>query len=408
MICNKLCPQWQLRNGSQVNRRKSLKALASFLAGSPLLTDLLPGQQDPFRDHSRVPGMSELLTAFDFEAVAYAKQPREAYDYRAYGAEGEFTLRRNREAFDWVELIPKRIAAGPVATATEVFGTKMAFPILVSPTAGHAEIHPEGELATHRGAAAAANTPMILSNNTSFPFDKVVAAAASPMWVQLYPRQQLDANRQYLESAQAAGAKAVVVTVDQQAPYYERAMHDRNLANVRGGRGGRPGGRGLTGANPYRVGDTRLWYEWKFFDDIRPFVKVPMIAKGIVTPEDAKLCLDHGIDGVYVSNHGGRSLDYGPSTLEVLPEIADAIGGRVPILFDSGIRRGSDIVKALALGASAVCLGRVPLWGLGSFGAAGVQRVLEILQAEFVQSMQYTGRTTLASIDRKMLLTNFP
>jgi isopentenyl diphosphate isomerase/L-lactate dehydrogenase-like FMN-dependent dehydrogenase len=384
--------------------------LASFLAGSPLLTNLLPGQQDPFRDHSRVPGLNELLTAFDFEAVTYAKQPRDVYNYRAYGAEGEFTLRRNREAFDWVELVPKRVAAGPVQTATEIFGTPMAFPLLVSPTAGHAELHPEGELATHKGAAAASNTPMILSNNTSFPFDKVVAAAPSPMWIQLYPKQQIEANRQYLESAQANGAKAVVVTVDQQAPYYERALHDRNLATPRAGRGGagRGGGRGPAPGNPYRVGDNRLWYEWKFFDDIRPFVKVPMIAKGIVTPEDAKLCLEHGVDGVYVSNHGGRSLDYGPSTLEVLPEIVDAIAGRVPVLFDSGVRRGTDILKALALGASAVCLGRVPLWGIGSFGAAGVQRVLEILQAELVQAMQYTGHTTLASVNRKMLLTNFP
>ncbi|MES1260715.1 MAG: alpha-hydroxy acid oxidase [Acidobacteriota bacterium] len=384
--------------------------MASFLAGSPLLSDLLPGQQDPFRDHSRVPGLNELLTAFDFEAVTYAKQPRDVYNYRAYGAEGEFTLRRNREAFDWVELVPKRVAAGAVQTATEIFGTPMAFPLLVSPTAGHAELHPEGELATHKGAAAASNTPMILSNNTSFPFDKVVSAASSPMWIQLYPKQQIEANRQYLESAQANGAKAVVVTVDQQAPYYERALHDRNLATPRAGRGGagRGGGRGPAAGNPYRVGDNRLWYEWKFFDDIRPFVKVPMIAKGIVTPEDAKLCLEHGVDGVYVSNHGGRSLDYGPSTLEVLPEIVDAVAGRVPVLFDSGVRRGSDILKALALGASAVCLGRVPLWGLGSFGAAGVQRVLQILQAELVQAMQYTGHTTLASLNRQMLLTNFP
>jgi 4-hydroxymandelate oxidase len=396
--------------GEVLNRRESLQALGAFLAGSPLLTPSLFGQKDPVRDHTRVPGLNELLTAFDFEAVAYTKQPRAVYDYRAYGSDGEFTMRRNREAFDWVELIPQRVASGPASTsintAAELFGTKMAFPLLVSPTAGHGELHPEGELATHKGAAAAANSPMILSNNTSFPFDKVVAAATSPMWVQLYPKQQLEANRAYLESAQAAGAKAVVVTVDQQVSYYERSLHDRNLASTTRGRGGTRGG--LTAGNPYRVSDNRLWYEWKFFDEIRPFVKVPMIAKGIITPEDAKFCLEHGVDGVYVSNHGGRSLDYGPSTLEVLPEIVDAVHGRVPILFDSGVRRGADILKALALGASAVCLGRVPLWGLGSFGQAGVQRVLEILQAELVQAMQYTRCTTLASIDRKILLTNFP
>ena len=137
-------------------------------------------------------------------------------------------------------------------------------------------------------------------------------------------------------------------------------------------------------------------------------VKVPLLAKGILTGEDARLCLEHGLDGVYVSNHGGRSLDYSPSTLEVLPEIVDAVGGKAPVLFDSGIRRGTDILKALALGASAVCLGRVPRWGLAAYGAPGVQRVLEILQAELVQAMAYTGRPTLASIDHTLVRTDFP
>jgi len=132
-----------------------------------------------------------------------------------------------------------------------------------------------------------------------------------------------------------------------------------------------------------------------------------MLAKGILTAEDAKLCLEHGLDGVYVSNHGGRSIDYGPATLEVLPEIADAVAGRVPVLFDSGIRRGSDILKALGLGATAVCVGRVPRWGLAAYGPLGVQRVLEILQAELVQAMAATGRPTLASINRSLVRTDF-
>jgi 4-hydroxymandelate oxidase len=383
-----------------LKRRHYLKSLAAFLAGSPLIR----AQQDPFRDHSRVPAIGELADAFGFEAVAYAKQPRAAYDYPAYGAETEFTLRRNREAFEWVELVPSRIVqTGTIQTATELFGTKMAFPILVSPTAGHGQLHPDGEMATHRGAAAASNATMIVSNNSSVPFEKVAAAAESPLWVQLYPKESLDVDREYLEKAQAAGARALVVTIDQQASVYERALHDRNL-NATSRRFGIP----PRSANSYRLPESRLWYEWKFFDQIRPFVKVPILAKGILTAEDAKICIERGLDGVYVSNHGGRSLDYGPSTLEVLPEIVDAVGGKAPILFDSGVRRGTDILKALALGANAVCLGRVPLWGLGSFGAAGVQRVLEILQAELVQAMQFTGRPTLASVDRKLALSNFP
>ena len=151
-----------------------------------------------------------------------------------------------------------------------------------------------------------------------------------------------------------------------------------------------------------------MWFEWKLFDQIRPFIKGPMLAKGILTPEDAKLCIEHGCDGVYVSNHGGRSLDYAPATLEVLPAIVDAVGGRVPVIFDSGIRRGADVLKALALGAKAVCLGRAPRWGLAAYGAPGVQRVLEILHAELVQAMAYTGRTSIESINRTIVRTDFP
>ncbi|MGI8988234.1 MAG: alpha-hydroxy-acid oxidizing protein [Bryobacteraceae bacterium] len=382
----------------QISRRHALRALAAFAGSSPLLP-----QQDPFRDDSRIPGLREMTNAFDFEPVAYAKLPRAVYDYPADGADSGFTLRRNREALDWVELLPRRLtdAAAP-RTATEILGTKMAFPLLVSPTAGHGALDPDGEMATHKGAAAASNTPMIVSNNSSFPFDKIAAAAAGPVWFQLYPKPALDANRQALDKAQEAGCRAVVVTVDQQATASERSLHDRNLAPIR-----RTSARSAP-PNPYRVPDYRLWYEWKFFDEIRPHVRVPLLAKGILTAEDARLCLEHGLDGIYVSNHGGRSLDYAPSTLEVLPEIVDAVQGRVPILLDSGIRRGSDILKALALGANAVCIGRVPLWGLGAFGAAGVQRVLEILQAELVQAMSYAGRPTLASIDRSLATTNFP
>ncbi len=396
-------------NKFEISRRRSIEALAGFLAGSPLLS----GQIDPIRDHARVPGIKELLTAFEFEAVMYAKQTRAVYNYRAYGEEGEFTLRRNRLAFDWVKLAENKAGtsntgSATVDTSTEIFGTKMAFPILVSPTALHGDLDKDGEQSTHKGAAAASNTPMILSNNSSLSFDKVMSAAPSPMWVQLYPKQAMDANKAYLEPAIAQGAKAVVVTVDQLATVYERSQHDRNLNATGGGRGRFGGGGPVPAGNPYRISVGRLWYEWKFFEELRTFVKVPIVIKGILTAEDAKLALEHGVNGIYVSNHGGRSLDYGPSTLEVLPEIVDAVGGKVPVLFDSGLRRGADVLKALALGANAVCLGRVPLWGLGSYGVTGVTRVLEIMQAEFVQAMLQTGCTRLSAINRKIVLANFP
>jgi 4-hydroxymandelate oxidase len=386
---------------SAVNRRTVFRGLAGFLAGSPLLRS----QQDPFRDHSRVPALREMLNAFDFEPVAFAKITRQAYDYMAWGVDGEFTMRRNREAYDWVGLVSRALAgAGPVQTASTFLGMNLAFPIMISPTARHVLFNPDAEAATHAGATAASNTPFIVSNVTSFPVEKIAAAAAGPWWFQLYPQQGPDYNRQTLDRAQAAGCRAIVVTVDQQASVYERQTHDQNLTTRNGPvlaptTIGPPRQRG----NPYRVPDGRLWYEWPLLDDLRKMVKVPLVVKGIVTAEDARLCLQHGVDCIFVSNHGGRSLDYGPSTLEV----ADAVQGRVPILFDGGIRRGSDILKALALGASAISLGRVPLWGLAAYGAQGVEKVLEILQAELVQAMAATGRPTLASIDRSLVRTEF-
>jgi isopentenyl diphosphate isomerase/L-lactate dehydrogenase-like FMN-dependent dehydrogenase len=398
----KLENQWR----RSVSRRNALQGLAGFLAGSPYLG----AQQDTFRDHSRVPGINELVTAFDFEPVAYAKIPREAYDYTALGVEGEFTLRRNREAFDWVDIVPRAVAnVSSVNTSTEILGIKMDFPIMIAPTAGHAQLHPEGELATHRGATAA-KTPMIVSTVASFPMDKIAAAAQGPLWFQLYAGDTEDRNRELVETAVGAGCRAVALTVDvQYTSHRERNLHNRNLggalSNPERARSRRrapspPSPYGITGQTPY--------IHWGTIDELRGLTKVPLLLKGILTAEDAVLAVERGVDAIVVSNHGGRYLDYAPSTLEVLPEIVDAVKGRIPVLIDSGFRRGSDIFKALALGAKAVCLGRVPRWGLAAYGEAGVQRILEILQAELVLAMAHAGRPTLDAIDRAAVRTNFP
>jgi len=387
--------------GADLTTRRRLLGGLAMAAGAPLV----PAQEDPFRDHSRVPGMDELVTTLDFEGAFHAKVPREVYDYTMYGEGSEFTLRRNRDAFSWVDLVPNGLVdVSAVKTETEVAGTRMAFPIMLSPTSGHGSLYKEGEIGTHQGANGASATPYIVSNGSSFPFDKVAAAAPSPVWFQLYPQQSVDDSRDTLERVQAAGAKAVAVTLDQQASYYERPQHDLHLGAPARARALAARNRST---NPYRVPDRRIWYSWKYIDDIRPFIKVPMFAKGILTAEDARLCIEHGFDGVYVSNHGGRSLDYDPSTLEVLAEIVDAVGGKIPVIFDSGVRYGADVLKALALGAKAVCVGRVARWGLGAFGPEGVTRVIEILQGELVMAMAQTGRPTLASIDRSLVRTRF-
>jgi isopentenyl diphosphate isomerase/L-lactate dehydrogenase-like FMN-dependent dehydrogenase len=203
----------------------------------------------------------------------------------------------------------------------------------------------------------------------------------------------------------------VVITVDQQASYYERTQRTRNLGGsprpLARGRGAGAGTGPPAGIARYRVSSVRLWYSWSYLDEVRRVIKVPIVLKGILTAEDAVRALDHGVDGLIVSNHGGRSMDYGPSTLEVLPEIVQAVNGRAPVLTDSGYRRGADVLKALALGASAVLRGRTTRWGLGAFGAPGAQRVLEITQRELVAAAAAAGRTSLGAIDSSLVRTRF-
>ena len=215
-----------------------------------------------------------------------------------------------------------------------------------------------------------------------------------------------------MDTYENAGVNGIIVTVDQQASYYERDLLDRNFGGRVLGAGGIGAGTGggaaaPTGAARYRVNGGRLWYTWQYIDDVRKMVKGKMLIKGILDPEDAKLAIEHGADGIIVSNHGGRSMDYGPSTLEVLPEIVAAVNGRIPVLFDSGIRRGADIFKALALGANGVQIGRTTRWGLAAFGTAGAQRLIEILQQELVQVAAAAGCAKLSDINKTTVKANF-
>ena len=387
-----------------MSRRKALTGLASFMATSPLLH----AQRDPWPlgPHRRFLGFDEMRDLFDFEPIFRANVPLAVYDYTAHGTESEFTLYRNRDAFDWVELIGRGgVDAAAIDTSTELFGHPMPSPIMLAPTARQRDLHPDGELGMHR-AATTTGTTMIVSNASSLPFTRIARGAEGPLWFQRYATREMEPNRVALGDAQEVGAQTIVVTIDQQASYYERDLHVRHT-------GGAP--RRVTrreprpdAPNPYRVSAGRLWYEWRLFDDLRPMCEVPMLAKGILTGDGAKKCLERGVDGVIVSNHGGRALDYGPSSLEVLEEVVEAVAGRVPVLIDSGFRRGSDVLKALALGADAVCLGRASRWGLGAFGEEGAQKVLEIVNAELRQAMAFAGVASLADIDRSIVKTNFP
>lgn len=378
-------------------------SLAALVAGSPLLS----AQRDPSSSlgHRRIPGFDEMTSTFDFEPVFRGNVSQTVYDYTAHGADSESNIRRNRDAFDWVDIVPRaRVEPREVDTKTTVFGLDLDAPIFVAPTALQVALHPEGEVGM-RKAATATKTPFIISNNSSQPAEKIATSSSGAVWFQFYPRRSLDESRSMLDRVQNAGCSAIVVTVDQQATFYPRTQHVRNL----GGSPRTPPARPTSGGprNPYRVPEGRLWYEWKYLDEIRPFIAGPMLVKGILTAEDARLCLEHGAQGIIVSNHGGRSLDYGPSTLEVLPEIVDAVGGKVPVLVDSGFRRGADVMKALALGAAGVCLGRATRWGLGAFGPPGVERVIEMIRAELTAEMAAAGRRSLAALDRTAVRTRF-
>jgi isopentenyl diphosphate isomerase/L-lactate dehydrogenase-like FMN-dependent dehydrogenase len=417
--------QWRF----SVSRRKALASLAGVFAASPLLKAQI--DPHPLAEHRRVLSLNELIDAFDFEAVCYRNMSVESYDYMAHGDGSEWNLRRNRQVFDWVDIVQgKAVDPQSIDLSCEILGVKMPYPIFVAPSSGQGQLHPDGEAGMYRGATAA-NTLACFASGTTVPHQKLAAASTGPRWNQFYPIPDLGASAKQLQMFQDLGGRAIVITVDQQTSLYERDLHDRNLGgSVNSGRGGGGGGNAaaaaaasgkpapMTGSgergigkfpqwSKYRVPNRRSWYTWEYIDEVRKFLKVPIVVKGIVTAEDAELCVKNGVDGLVVSNHGGRSMDYGPSTLEVLPEIVAAVNGKIPVLIDSGFRRGSDIFKALALGANAVALGRAARWGLGAYGAEGVQRLLEVLQAELVHAAAYAGRASLKAIDKTAVKANF-
>ena len=393
------------------SRRKALARMAGLMAGSPIAAAVAQSDPRPLSEHRRALSLAEMQTSFDFEPVFFGNVLLPVYDYTAHGDGSEFTLRRNRQAFDWVDIVPARAAvpASQIDLSSELLGVKMKFPIIVAPTAAMVPLHPDGEIGMFKAATAASNTLMMLSVNTSTPHAKVVPAApGGTLWAQFYPLENRDATQRSMDTFQNAGCNGVIVTIDQQASYYERTQQDRNFGGRVAGTGGRGAGAAtLSGSARYRINGFRLWYTWQYVDDVRKMVKGPLLIKGILDPEDAKLAIEHGADAIIVSNHGGRSMDYGPSSLEVLPEIVAAVNGRIPVLFDSGVRRGADIFKALALGANGVMIGRTTRWGLAAFGTAGAQRLIEILQQELVQVAAASGCAKLSDIDKTAVKANF-
>jgi isopentenyl diphosphate isomerase/L-lactate dehydrogenase-like FMN-dependent dehydrogenase len=350
--------------------------------------------------------LDRLLTLDDFEAAAAAVLPRMAHDYYRSGADDERTLRENRRAFRrWEIWYRVLVDVAERSLGATLLGAGVSAPILIAPTAYHRLAHPDGELATAR-AAAAAGSLYVVSTLATTRLEEVAAASPAPKWFQLYVHKDRGLTRSLVERAEAAGYLAIVLTVD--APLLGRRLADeRNLFTLPAG---------LTMANlasPPAPGSTLeeqsmlaryvasrhdASLTWKDLAWLRSLTSLPLLVKGIVRGDDALLAVQHGVDGLVVSNHGGRQLDGSPASIDALPGVVAAVAGRCPVLFDGGVRRGTDVLKALALGAAAVLVGRPILWGLAVGGAAGAARVLEILQHELSMAMALAGCAGIADI----------
>ncbi|HZT32581.1 MAG TPA: alpha-hydroxy-acid oxidizing protein [Bryobacteraceae bacterium] len=316
---------------------------------------------------SRLPPLEELVNLFEVEEVARQRLAPELFESIAAGAGAGLTLGRNREAFDRITLRPRVLVdVRAMDLGTQLLGRKLETPILVAPTSRQTLLHPEGELATLRGAAAAKAT-VVLSSRPGIPLERIAAQARGAFWCQLEPETGAGEFRQLVRRATDAGAQALCLSA--------------------GWRGEKP-------APPV---------DWTLVARVREWTPAPLWIKGILAPGEARTAVEKGAQGIIVSNYGGRLVDGAMAAIEALPAVVEAVGRHVPVLIDSGFRRGTDVLKALALGANGVMLGRPPLWGLAAYGAEGVQKVLELIQTELALAMGLCGKPNLAAIDRSLV-----
>jgi 4-hydroxymandelate oxidase len=386
------------------------RAFLRFLAGSPYVAAL--GGIEAFAQQAPdVAGViadpKEALNVMDFEEAAHRRVLPGHWAYMASGVDDDVTLRANREAYKHIELRPRRLRdATKVDMRTEMLGVAYNSPIYTCPTGGERSFAPDGELAVAR-ATKARGTMQVLSTATSIGVEDVNAAHGRPVWYQLYAPNKWEACEQIVKRVQAAGCPVIALTVDNTTGRNSETYLRTRPKDVAQCLACHPSAAGpgiserkmYDGINMTGVSNQNPAMTWEFVDRLRKAVSVKLFIKGIDTREDARLCVDHGIDGIMVSNHGGRSTETGRATIEALPEVVAEVGGRIPVFVDGGVRRGTDVFKALALGAKGVGIGRPFLWGLGAFGQTGVDRVLEILQGELKLAMGNCGTARIADIN---------
>src|SRR6266850_291238 len=347
---------------------------------------------------------SPLVAITDYEQAARQRLKPMAREYIFGGAGDEITLRWNREAYDRIQLKPRVLAnLQRLNTRVNLFGTELPFPIFLCPTASHRLVHPAGEMEAIRGASAA-QALMTLSSFSNTPVEQVAPAAKLPLWFQLYVQPDRGFTREQVRRAEAVGCQALVVTVDTAVP---------GARNREARAGFSYAGLPLPHLPPTasqsnieadvlaRVLSFNL--TWKDIAWLRSLTKMRVLIKGVLDPADAGIAVREKLDGIIVSNHGARNLDTAPATIDALPRITDVVGGAMPVLVDGGVRRGTDVLKAVAMGATAVGIGRAYLFGLATNGAQGVEQVVNILRSEFEMEMALTGRDSLKEIDRSVL-----
>jgi len=415
----------------KLDETASRRRFLQFLAGSPLLGtgafSALAGEGPlpaaklsdpliwaPLKADELIKSPKEAVNIFDFEPVARKNVPPAHFGYMASGIDDEVTLRANREDFLKFQLRPRRLNdVSKLDAGVELFGVKYDSPVGIAPVGGNrAYDFGEGEIAVAK-AAKAGNHLQILSTQASTSIDDVNKERGGNVWFQLYATSNWDIAKALVKRAENAGSPVLAVTVDRVGGRNQETFirltrtdtrtctdcHDNSTiqSSVRS----KPNFAGIDVSTERNLLSPNI--SWDVLRRIRDVTKMKMVVKGILAHEDAQRCIEEGLDGIIVSNHGGRSEDSGRSTIDTLPEIVAAVGGRIPIVVDSGFRRGTDVVKALAMGAQAVCIGRPYLWGLGAFGQAGVERVLEIMRTETRVAMAQCGARTVKELTPAMV-----
>jgi 4-hydroxymandelate oxidase len=406
------------------SRRRFLQFMAAspLFAGTPLAAlagETFPERPaDPYvwapRDYNHlIASPKEALDVFDFEPVMHKNVPPAHFGYMASGVDDDVTLRANREGFQKFQLRPRRLVdVSKVDMNTEILGQKYNSPIVIAPTGGHRGYNADGE----EGVARAAKTGdhlMILSTQSSASVADVIAARGRPIWSQLYATNKFEVAKHHVQNMERQGSIAVAVTVDRNGGRnQETALRLRQLdtrqcsgchdnSSIQAQNRDKPIYQGVDLSGLDNIQSSAM--SWDYIKRLRDETKMKMVLKGILAWEDAKIAAQTGIDAIIVSNHGGRADEAGRSTIESLPEIIE-VSGTMPVLIDSGFRRGTDIVKALCMGAKGVAVGRPYLWGLGAFGQPGVERVLQILRTELMVAMQQVGAPSLKDLKPTMVL----